>query len=436
MPKDEIDFSEVTATIKEVNTAFSEFKQKHTAFEVETKKGFEDVVRKEEVDRINTAIEAGQTKLDEVTARLKRLAQQAEEGPSNGLDQKAHSWAVGAAALRKKEFEGEFKHSDATEYKKAFDAFMRQDERQLSGEQVKALSVGRDPDGGYLVEPNTNGRIVDRIYETSPVRQYANVMTIGTDALEGLFDTDEAGVGWVGETGARSATTTPQLDKWRIAVHEMYAKPAITQKLLDDSSIDVQSWLAGKVADKMGRFESSSFVTGDGVDQPRGFLTYDDFTTAGTYQLNAIEQFDSGVNGGFAAAPEGGDILLDALYGLKTQYRANATWFMNRATTKAVRKLKDSDGAYLWQPGIQANQPASLLGYGVAAFEDMPDLGTGSLSIAVGDMGAAYQIVDRMGIRVLVDPYSNKPYVEYYTTRRVGGAVVDFDALKIINFKA
>jgi HK97 family phage major capsid protein len=173
-------------------------------------------------------------------------------------------------------------------------------------------------------------------------------------------------------------------------------------------------------------------VNGDGVNKPRGFLSY----LTGTTLPGTIEQIDTGVNGGFAAAPNGGDVLIEALYGLKAQYRANAVWFMNRLTAKTVRKLKDSDGSYIWSPGIAAGQPASLLGYPMASFEDMPDPATGSLSIAVGDMRAAYQIVDRAGIRVLRDPFSAKPYVEFYTTKRVGGDVVNFEAIKIVNFKA
>jgi HK97 family phage major capsid protein len=141
---------------------------------------------------------------------------------------------------------------------------------------------------------------------------------------------------------------------------------------------------------------------------------------------------NSGVNGELAAAPNGGDVLLTALYNLKGPYRLNATWFMNRATTALLRKTKDSDGAYLWSPGIAAGQPATLLGYPVASFEDMPDPATGSLSIAVGDMRSAYQIVDRVGIRTLRDPFSAKPFVEFYSTKRVGGAVINFEALQLI----
>jgi HK97 family phage major capsid protein len=264
------------------------------------------------------------------------------------------------------------------------------------------------------------------------MRAYASVQVISSDALEGLFDLNEASSGWVAETDTRAVTNTPQLGKWRIPVHELYAKPSATQKLLDDASINMEAWLASKVAEKFARDESTAFVTGNGVARPRGFLTY----ANGTTLPGTIEQVKTTVNGAFAAAPSGGDVLFNALYGLKAQYRANATWFMNRTTTALVRKLKDSDSAYLWTPGIAAGQPASLLGYPTASFEDMPSPATGTLSIAVGDMREAYQIVDRIGIRTLRDPYSNKPYVEFYTTKRVGGDVVNFEALKLIDFSA
>jgi HK97 family phage major capsid protein len=236
----------------------------------------------------------------------------------------------------------------------------------------------------------------------------------------------------VGETGARSATTTPQFGQWRIPVHELSAMPKATQKLLDDASIDIEAWLANKVADRFARAEATAFVTGDGTNKPRGFLTY----ASGTTLPGTLERFDTGVNGAFAAAPSGGDVLISALYGLKAQYRANATWFMNRTTLTLLRKLKDSNGAYLWAPGIGVGQPSTVLGYPLASFEDMPDPATDSLSIAVGDMAAAYQIVERTGIRVLRDPFTAKPHVLFYTTKRVGGDVVNFEALKLIEFTA
>jgi HK97 family phage major capsid protein len=313
-------------------------------------------------------------------------------------------------------------------YKAAFDTFIRKGEEVMGVEERKALSVGADPDGGYVVNPDLSGRIVMKVFESSPMRAYASVQVISSDALEGLFDLNEASSGWVGETDSRSETNTPQLGKWRIPAHELYAKPKATQKLLDDASINMEAWLASKVAEKFSRDEANAFVVGNGTNKPRGFLTYG----SGTTLPGTIEQFPSGVNGALAATPDGGDVLINALYGLKQQYRANATWFMNRASTRLVRKAKDSNGSYIWVPGIAAGQPASLLGYPVAAFEDMPDPATNSLSIAVGDMRESYQIVDRLGIRTLRDPYSAKPYVEFYTTKRVGGDVVNFEAIKLV----
>lgn len=442
----EITLDEVKKAVEDGNKAFDEFKQKNDEALAEVKKGFDDVVRREELDRINEAIDTAQKANDQFAARLKRIAlygKHAEEGASmEEREAKAFNWWAGVQGrkgrkVRRDDFTEEAQEQVAA-YSKAFDAYMRHngDERSMNPDDLKALSVGSDPDGGYVVDADTGGRIVARIFETSPMRQFASIQTIGTDALEGLHDSDEAAFGWVGETGARTETTTPKLEKWRIPVHEMYAKPSATQKLLDDASINMEAWLAGKVTDRFTRAENAAFVNGNGVDRPRGFLTYPDRASADVFELGAIQRFDTGVDGDFAAAPDGGDVLIDALYGLKAQYRANAVWFMNRGTTGAVRKLKDSDGAYLWVPGIAAGQPATLLGYPAASFEDMPALATDSLSIAVGDMREAYQIVDRIGVRVLRDPYSNKPYVEFYSTKRTGGDVVNFEAIKLIEFTA
>lgn len=443
--------NEIDKAVEDGAKAFEEFKKKNDEHLVEIKKGLDDVVRREELDKINAAIETAQKANEQFAARLKRQAlygggDEKSADTVEAREEKAFKWwaaiqhANGSKRVDRADF-GEDEQTAVAAYKSAFDKFMRirpgQDEKMLTPEDMKALSVGSDPDGGYVVDPDTNGRIVGRIFETSPMRQYAAIQSIGTDALEGLHDNDEAAFGWVGETGARSATSSPQLDKWRIPVHEMYAKPAATQKLLDDASINMEAWLQSKVMDKFIRAENAAFVAGSGVDRPRGFTTYPDYASAGVFELGAIEQFDTGVNGGFAAAPNGGDALIDALYGLKQQYRNNATWFMNRATGGGVRKLKDSDGAYLWQPGIQAGQPATILGYAMASFEDMADYTTtGALAIAVGDMREAYQIVDRIGVRVLRDPYSNKPYVEFYSTKRTGGDVLNFEALKLVAFQS
>lgn len=424
------EIKKAVGAVDALHVAFEEFKKANDErlAQIE-KKGSADVVTEAKLQKIEADLEKAQKIADEAVLASKRQARIVtdESGERVDLDKKAQEWAS-MNARRRGGVIGSFGAADMDSYKAAFDTFLRKGEEIMGADERKALSVGSDPDGGYVVNPDLSGRIVAKVFETSPMRAYASIQVISTDALEGLFDLNEASSGWVGETDSRAETNTPALGKWRIPVHELYAKPKATQKLLDDASINMEQWLAAKVSEKFARDEAAAFVNGNGINKPRGFLTY----SAGTTLPGTVEQFPTGVNGGLAAAPAGGDTLIDALYGLKAQYRANATWFMNRATTKLVRKAKDTDGAYLWQPGIAAGQPATLLGYPVASFEDMPDPATGSLSIAVGDMRAAYQIVDRIGIRTLRDPYSAKPYVEFYTTRRVGGDLCNFEAIKII----
>ena len=421
----EIEIKAAAEAVEKLNRAFEEFKSTNDA-NLQSR----DTVLDAKLAKIEADMDAAQKVADEAVLAAKRASRLVTEDSTGvDLDAKALHWARGVARSRGIDVR-EFGNADMIAYKQAFQTYMRKGEQIMGAQEAKALSVGSDPDGGFVVNPDMSGRIVTRVFETSPMRAYASVQVISTDALEGLFDLNEASSGWVGETEARSETGTPALGKWRIAVHELYAMPTATQKLLDDAEIDMESWLASKVADKFARDEAAAFVNGNGVGKPRGFLSY----AGGTTLPGTIERIKTGANGAFGGAPNGADALIDALYGLKSPYRVNATWFMNRSTAKLVRKLKDTDGAYLWAPGIVAGQPATLLGYPVASFEDMPDPATGSLSIAVGDMRAAYQIVDRAGIRTVRDPYSAKPYVQFYTTRRVGGDVVNFEAIKLIEF--
>jgi HK97 family phage major capsid protein len=426
------DIKQAVEAVKLVNSSFEEFKRVNDQriAEIE-KKGVADPLLEEKIARIEADLNKAQAIADEAALASKRQSRVVtdEKGDRVDLDAKASDWA-GMLARRRGEAVPSFNAAGMDAYKSAFDKFVRKGEEIMSVDERKSLSVGTDPDGGYVVNPDLSGRIVMRVFETSPMRAYASIQVISSDALEGLFDLNQASSGWVGEEESRPETNTPALGKWRIPVHELYAKPKATQKLLDDASINMEAWLASKVAEKFARDEANAFVVGDGSNKPRGFLTYN----SGTTLPGTIEQFPTGVSGAYAAAPNGGDVLINALYGLKAQYRANATWFMNRATLTATRKVKDSDGAYLWSPGIAAGQPATLLGYPVASFEDMPDPAASSLSVAVGDMREAYQIVDRLGIRTLRDPYSAKPYVEFYTTKRVGGDVVNFEAIKLVRF--
>ena len=435
MAEQELEMKDVLASVDGVNRAFDEFKKANDeALKQKLDGKSVDVLIEEKTAKINADISAHQKTLDDFIASQKRKSRSLldENGNEIDLDKKAYDWISQSVGDRSRKATGE----DLQAYKGAFDTFLRKGDQIMDRDEAKALSVGSDPDGGFQVHPDMGGSVVTRVFETSAMRAYASVQTISTDSLEGTVDDDEAAAEWTSETGTRSETGTPQIGTWRIPVHELHASPRATQKILDDASTDIEAWLAGKVADKFARAENAAFVNGDGVDRPRGFLTYDDWASAGDYQRDGLEQFDSGVDGGFAVAPNGGDILIKVTNQLKAPYRANANWFMNRTTCEMVRKLKDSDGAYIWQPGLAAGQPSSLLSYSVASFEDMPDPATGSLSLAFGDMRATYQIVDRMGIRVLRDPYSAKPYVVFYSTKRTGGDVISFEALKIIKLAA
>ncbi|MCJ8334555.1 MAG: phage major capsid protein [Epibacterium sp.] len=429
------DLEQVAKAVEGINKGFDEFKASNDArlTEIE-KKGAADPLIDEKISKIEAHMDTLQKAADEAVLAAKRRERLAldADGKEIDLDAKAAKWVKSATGNRHAELDA--KGMDA--YRAAMDAYFRKGERAISDAEFKALSVGSDPNGGYVVNPDMSGRMVQFVFETSPLRAYASTQTISTDALEGLYDLDEAAFGWVAETASRPETDTPDLGAWRIPVHEMYANPRATQKLLDDAEINMEEWLSRKVSDKFARAENAAFTNGDGITKPRGFLTYADWTTAGTFENGKIEQFDTGQDGGYLSAPAGGDILITALYGLKAQYRANATWAMNRATTALTRKLKDSDGTYIWSPGIAAGQPATLLGYPVAPFEDMPDPATGSLSVAIADWREAYQIVDRQGIRVLRDPYSAKPYVQFYSVKRTGGAVLNFEAIKLVAFKA
>lgn len=304
--------------------------------------------------------------------------------------------------------------------------------------EAKAMSVGSDPDGGYTVESDKSGRIITRVFDTSPMRGEASIVTIGTDSLDGRVDRDEASANWVGETGSRSDTNTPAIGKWSIPVHEMYANPKATQKLLDDSNVDIEAWLAAKVADKFARLQNTAFVTGNGVGKPRGFASYATAATADSSRTwGVFEHVASGTSGGFGSDPTGLQKLVGVTEKLHPTYRGNAKWFMNRTTVAAVRLLTDtsSQGKFVFIPDFSGNTAGSILGKPIVLMEDMDSYSTASaLGIGYGDMRETYTIVDRIGIRVLRDPFTAKPYVCFYTTARVGGDALNFDAMKFIKF--
>lgn len=322
------------------------------------------------------------------------------------------------------------------EYKAALDSYVRRGRDGLGAEEIKALSVGLDTDGGYLVTPDMSGRIATRVFETSPIRQIANVQVISSDKLEGIEDINEAGGGWSGETATRSETSTPDVGRWSIEAFEVYAEPKATQKLLDDAMVDAEAWLSGKIGDKLGRLENTAHVVGDGIQKPRGFGAYTTAADDGSgVTWGTIGHVNTGANGAFATSNPG-DVLHDLVGLLKNEYLTGSSFVTRRSVITAIRKFKDGQGQYLWQPGLGAGQPEQLVGYPITRAEDIATAATGSLSLFFGNFREAYQIVDRQGERVLRDPYTQKGYVKFYTTRRTGGAVVNFEAIKALRFSA
>lgn len=425
--------------IEELGRAFAEFRDMHERELREIKSGlkaapvdYEKIDRalhdlQEKKDRIELAMAAQKKQLDELE---RRVARPALSGEGDSLEKETKMFQ--AALGHKRQVDTE----QYRNYRAAFPAFLRKNTPVLSETETKALQVGVDPDGGYLVPPDMSGRIVTRVFELSPMRQIASVTTISTDALEGVIDTNDiSGAGWVGETASRPATDTPTLGRWRIPVHEQYAMPEATQQILDDAAVDVEAWLQSKLADRFARVEAQAFITGDGVGKPRGICSYPTATTGDDARAwGTFQHVNTGVNGDFAATTPA-DILFDLIGAFKSAYLQNAVWLTRREVITRIRKFKESTtNAYIWQPGLQQGQPQTLLGYPVVIAQDMPALGTGSLSLAFGDFREAYQIVDRIGIRTLRDPYTNKPYVRFYTTRRVGGAALQFEAVKFIRF--
>ncbi len=321
----------------------------------------------------------------------------------------------------------------ALQHKAAFDAYIRKGEshglRDLEG---KALSVGTDADGGYLVPDELERTVNQAVRNVSPIRAIASVRQVSGSVYKKPFAITGAETGWVAEIAARPETDSPTLAELSFPTMELYAMPAATSALLDDSAVNIDEWIAEEVRTAFAEQEGAAFVTGDGTAKPKGFLDYTKVAQA-SWSWGNIGFILTGADGAFAASNPG-DKLIDLVYTVKAGYRANGTFVFNRATQSAIRKMKDGDGNYLWQPAAKAGDPSTLMGFPIAESEDMPDMAADSYSVAFGDFRRGYLIVDRVGIRVLRDPYSSKPYVLFYTTKRVGGGVQDFDAIKLLKF--
>ena len=396
---------EARAAMHEMMAAFEAFKGANDARldEIE-KKASADALLEEKVARIDQAVGAAQARLDRALSEARRPVIGAEP-----------------AAV-----------ASAPEVKAAFEGYVRTG-REL-GLELKAGLSAAPTSGGYVVPPETERAIERRLMATSPMREIATVRTVASGVFRKPVSTAGVASGWVAETAARPETDPATLALLEFPAADLYANPAATQTLLDDALVDLDEWLASEVEDAFAAQETTAFVTGDGTNKPKGFLGYSIVADA-SHAWGSIGYVASGAAGAFAGSNPA-DKLIDLIYAPKAQFRPNGRFVMNRRTVSAVRKFKDADGAYIWSPATRPGETASLLGYPVTEIETMPDIAANSHSIAFGDFQRGYLIVDRAGVRVLRDPYSAKPYVLFYTTKRVGGGVQNFDAIKVMKFTA
>ena len=367
-----------------------------------------DVVTSDKVDRIAAALDAQNQKIERLALKEMRPA-------------------LGPDMARRGE--------PSSEHKSAFERYVRcGDEGPLRRFEAKAMSSLTGADGGFLVPDETETEIGRRLASISPIRGIASVRTVSTAVLKKPFAISGAESGWVSETAARDQTAAPQLAELSFPTMELYAMPAATAALLDDAAVDIDRWIGEEVEQAFAAQEGAAFVNGDGINKPKGFMTYPKVEES-AWSWGSVGTVASGADGGFADG-EAADALVDLVYALKAGYRQNASFVMNRRAQAAVRKLKDNEGNYLWLPPASAGARATLMGFPLVEAEEMPNIGVGSCAIAFGDFARFYLVVDRQGVRVLRDPYTAKPYILFYTTKRVGGGIQDFEAAKLLEFSA
>ncbi len=396
---------DINAQMEDLHRAFETFKETNDGrlADIE-RRGSADVVTTDRLARIETTMDAQRRVIDEVQLRGAR----------------PHLGGTPHAGV-------------SLQHKAAFEGYVRRGEtRDLRGLEEKALSVGSNTDGGYTVPPEIEAGINRAVRTLSPVRNISGVRQVSTNVYNKPFMTTGPVTGWVGETAARPETGSPQIASLAFQAMELYAMPSATQALLDDSAVNIDQWIADEVRIAFSDQEGTAFVTGDGINKPKGFLSYTKVANA-SWTWGNTGYLATGVAGGFPAATPT-DKLIDITFAVKAGYRANGSFVMNRATQGAIRKFKDNNGNYIWQPPVKAGDAPLLLGYPVAECEDMPTIATDTFSLAFGDFQRGYLIVDRVGVRILRDPYSAKPYVLFYTTKRVGGGIQDFDAIKLLKF--
>ena len=439
-----MDLIEIKKVIDQQGEAFEQFKKANDELIKAKAEGKAVADLEAKIAEINDSLDklSEQKKaIDEILLKAARpggLGGDAKDAEAAAKELKGFNVALRAEYQAKgKPFPGELSAEAYKQYKSGFFKLMAGVSVDgLEPDERKAMSAGSDPDGGYLLPNSTQGMAVTKLYEQSVMRQIADVQTITTDKIEGVIDNDEASAGWVAELGTRSDSTTPTVGRWEIQAHELYAMPKISQKLIDDAATDVEAWLAAKVADKFARVEGTAFWQGTGVGQPRGLASYTTAATADSSRSwGQFEHVVSGANGDFHTTQF--DPIHTLMGAMKDHFLPNAQFVMRRAVRTSARKLKESTtNRYLWEPGMQVGAPERLMGYPCRVDEYMPALATGSLSLAFGDVRQAYTIVDRMGIRTLRDPYTAKPYVVFYTTKRTGGGAMNFEAVKFLKFSS
>ncbi len=394
--------------LADLNRAFSAFKETNDErlTQLEGRLGA-DVVTEEKLARIDHA-------LDDTKSRLDRLALEMSRPRIGGKLVDDHS---------------------GREHKSAFNHYMRSGEASgLKALEAKALSRGSGPDGGYLVPLPTEREVLRRLAKFSPIRAISSVREISGASLRRAFSTTGPAAGWVAEADPRPQTNNQQLADMTFPAMELYAMPAATQALLDDSVVDIEQWIAEEVQTAFAEQEGAAFISGDGVNKPKGFLSYTSVADA-SWTWGNLGYVATGAAGAFAAS-DPSDALVNLVYALRAGFRQNGKFVMGRRAQSLVRQFKTTTGDYIWAPPATADAGASLMNFPVIEAEDMPDPAANSLSIAFGDFERGYVVVDRVGIRVLRDPYSAKPYVLFYTTKRVGGGVQNFEAIKLLKFAA
>lgn len=437
---------EIKTLIDEIKSSQEQFKKAHAeSLAQKAEKGYVDSELQAKCDAINASVSAGLEKLSTRVGELERSKQLNDAfGAADKPNAIKERCAALAASLSEMAHDPEVKRQAKNglvtpqllaAYESAFSKVMRLGHKaaRLTPEERAAMEVGSDPKGGLLLPPMIEKRVVEYVYESSDMRRLATVEQIEGESFPLELDLDEVDAGWVGEKESRPESDTADFGEQEIKLKELYANPAITQKLLDMGR-SPEERLAKKIGAKFARLENTGFFSGATPKRPRGFLTYTAGTPGATAETwNRIEQIATGASGAFAASKPWIK-LLDTVHALKGPYHARAVWLTSRLTLALMRKLEDGQGNLLWQTDFAKGVNGTFLGYPVEIAADMPALGANSLSLAFGDFKAGYTIVDGAGIRTLVDPYTNKPKVHFYSTKRVGGDVSNFEAIKLVKF--